>query len=49
MTNVQGDQALAKLQKMLKKIQELIHADRRRTIDELAYTFGIGYGVCQEI
>jgi hypothetical protein len=34
---------------MLKKMQELIHKDRRRTIHELVDTVGISYGVCQEI
>jgi hypothetical protein len=34
---------------MLKKVRELIHKDRRRTIHELADTVGISYGVCQEI
>jgi hypothetical protein len=48
MTNVQGDQAPAK-QKMLKKIRELIHEDRRRTIHELADPAGISYGTFQEI
>jgi hypothetical protein len=47
--NVQGDQAPAKRQKMLKKIGELIHEDRRRTISELADTVGITYEVCKEI
>jgi ribosomal protein S25 len=49
MTNIQGDQAPVKQQKMLKKIRELIREDRRRTIHELADTAGISYGVCQEI
>jgi hypothetical protein len=49
MTNVQGDQAPAKLQKILKKIQELIHEDHRRTIHELADTVRISCGVFQEI
>jgi hypothetical protein len=49
MTNFRGDQAQAKWQKMLKKILELIHEDCPQTIYELADTFGISYGVCQEI
>jgi hypothetical protein len=32
MMNVQGDQAPAKRQKMLKKIPELIKEDRHRTV-----------------
>jgi hypothetical protein len=48
MTNIQGDQAPAKWQKML-KTYENIHEDHRRTVHELADTIGIGYGVCQEI
>jgi hypothetical protein len=32
----------------VEKIQELIHEDHRRTIDELADTTGISYGVCQD-
>jgi hypothetical protein len=48
-TNVQGNQAPAKRQKMLKKIRELIHEDRHRKILELADAIGISYGVCQEI
>jgi hypothetical protein len=47
--NVQGDKAPAKLQKMLKKIQELILEDRHRTIHEITDTVGISYGVCQEM
>ena len=31
------------------KISELIHEDRRQTINELSALVGIGYGVCQEI
>ncbi|PNF34832.1 Trafficking protein particle complex subunit 2 [Cryptotermes secundus] len=49
MTNVQGDQAPAKRQKMLKIFQELIHENRHRANHELADTVGISYGVCQEI
>jgi hypothetical protein len=49
MTNVQGDQAPEKRQKMLEKIRELIHEDRRQTIHQLTDTGGISYGVCQEI
>jgi hypothetical protein len=33
----------------VEKIRELIHEDRRRTIRQLADTFGINYGVRQEI
>jgi hypothetical protein len=47
MMNVQGDQARAKRQKMLKKIRELINKDRRRTIHVLADTVRIRYGVFQ--
>jgi hypothetical protein len=49
MTNVQGDQTPAKLQKMLKKILELIIKDCHQTIHELADIAGINYEVCQEI
>jgi ribosomal protein S25 len=49
MTNVQGDQAPAKRQKMFKKIRDLIHEDSHQTLHELADTVGISYGVCQEI
>jgi hypothetical protein len=49
MTKVQGNQAPAKRQKMLKKNLELINDDRRRTIHEFADTVGISYGVCQKI
>jgi hypothetical protein len=41
MTNIQDDQAPEKQQKLLKKIRELIHEDRRRTIHELADTVGM--------
>jgi hypothetical protein len=47
MTNVQGKQAPAKWQKMLKKIWELIHNNRRWIIHKLTDTAGISYGVCQ--
>jgi ribosomal protein S25 len=47
--NSPGAQARAKCEKILKKIQELIHEDHRRTIHELTDTTGISYGVCQEI
>jgi hypothetical protein len=48
--NVQGNKTPAKWQKMVKKIWQLIHEDRRhQTIHELADTGGISYGVCQEI
>jgi hypothetical protein len=43
MINVQGEQAPAKRQKMLKKIRELFLEDRRRTIHELPDTVGISY------
>jgi hypothetical protein len=43
--NVQGDQAPAKRQKMLKKIQELIHEDCHQTIHKLTDTVGMSYGV----
>jgi hypothetical protein len=33
----------------VKKIRELLHEDRRRTIHELAGTVGISYGICKEI
>jgi hypothetical protein len=46
---VQGDQAPAKRQKILKKSRELINEDRCWTIHELADTAGISYGVCQKI
>jgi ribosomal protein S25 len=49
MTNVLGDQAQAKRQKMLKKIREFIHKNRCPTIHELADTVGISYGISQEI
>jgi ribosomal protein S25 len=49
MTNIQGNQTPVKQQKMLKKIQELIHEDRRQTTHELADNAGISYRVCQEI
>jgi hypothetical protein len=49
MMNIQGDQAPAKWQKMLKKFEQLIHEDRRRTIHELEDTDGISYWVCQDI
>jgi hypothetical protein len=49
MTNVQGDQAPGKRQKMLEAIRELIHENHLRAIHELAGTVGIRYGVCQEI
>jgi hypothetical protein len=49
MTSIQGDQAPEKTQKMLKKVREVIHEDRRRTIHEFADTVGFSYGVCQEI
>jgi hypothetical protein len=48
-TNIQGDQAPAKQQKMLKKIQELIHEECHQTIHELTDTAEISYGLCQEI
>jgi hypothetical protein len=47
MTNVQGDQAPAKRQKMLKN-RELIHEDCHQTIHELTGTIGISYGDYQE-
>jgi C4-type Zn-finger protein len=47
-TNVQGDQAPAKRQEMLKKL-ELIHEDHRQTTHELTDTIGISYRICQEI
>jgi hypothetical protein len=34
---------------MLKKFENSIHEDRRRTIHELADNDGINYGICQEI
>jgi hypothetical protein len=49
MTKVQGDQAPAERQKMLKNIRELINEGRRLTIHGLANTVGISYGVCQDI
>jgi hypothetical protein len=49
MTNIQGNQAPAKQQKMLQKIRELIHEVHRRTIHELADNDGISYGVYKEI
>jgi hypothetical protein len=49
MANLQGDQAPAKRQKILKKNLELINEDHRRKIHELADTVGISHGVCQEI
>jgi ribulose 1,5-bisphosphate carboxylase large subunit-like protein len=42
-----GQPSTSKTTENVDKIQELIHKDRRRTIYELAYTIGIGYGVCQ--
>jgi hypothetical protein len=42
MTNIEGDQAPAERQKML-KIREFINEDGRRTIHELADTVGISY------
>jgi hypothetical protein len=45
MTNVQGGQAPAKRQKMLKKFKK----SSTKTIHELADTAGISYGVYQEI
>jgi hypothetical protein len=48
MTNVQGEQASAKRQKMLKN-SRTHHEDRRRVIRELADTVGTSYGVCQEM
>jgi hypothetical protein len=39
----------SKMTEKLKKSWELVHKDHRWTIHELADTFGISYGVCQEI
>jgi hypothetical protein len=44
-----GRPSTSKTTENVEKIRELIHKDRRRTIDELADTVGISYGVCQEI
>jgi hypothetical protein len=49
MTNVQGDKAPAKRQKLSKKVRELIRENRRRKIHLFTDTSGISYGVCQEI
>jgi hypothetical protein len=49
MTDVQGDEAPAKRQKILGKYQELIHEDVRRKIHEFLDTVGISYEVCQDI
>jgi hypothetical protein len=49
MTNVQGDQAPAKQQKILKKIRVLIHEDLRPTTHKLSDTVSVSYEVCQEI
>jgi hypothetical protein len=44
-----GRPRTSKMAENFEKIRELIHEDHRRTIQELADTAGISYGVCQEI
>jgi transposase len=44
-----GRPSTSKTTENVEKIGELIHEDRRRTTHEIADTFGISYGVCQDI
>jgi hypothetical protein len=44
-----GQPDTSKMTENVKKIQELIDKDRRRTVHELADTIWISYGVSQEI
>jgi hypothetical protein len=44
-----GRPSTTKTTENFEKIRELIHKDRCQTINELAYTAGISYEVCQEI
>jgi hypothetical protein len=44
-----GRPSTSKTTENVEKIWELIHKDHCWTIHELADTFGISYGVCQEI
>jgi hypothetical protein len=49
MKNIQGDQAPAKRQKMLKTSENSSTKTVAGTIHELTDTIGISYGICQEI
>jgi hypothetical protein len=44
-----GQPSTSKTIENVETIRELIHKDRRQTIDELEDTAGINYRVCQEI
>jgi homoaconitase/3-isopropylmalate dehydratase large subunit len=49
MANILGNQAPAKQQKNVEKIQEFIHEVHRQTIQKLTDTVATSYGVCHEI
>ena len=36
-------------QEMIERVRQIIHADRRRTIDEVSMLLGISHGNCHKI